>query len=50
MDSKDSAQEIPTGTRIDRNGTPIIKCLTRTLEEKKKGKHKITWIDKIESS
>ena len=50
IDSKDSALDLPLGTRVDRNGTPIIKCTTRTLEEKKKGKHKVTFIDKIDSS
>ena len=47
-DSKESGQEIPAGTRVDRNGIPIIKSKIRTIEEKKKQKYKVTFIDKVE--
>ena len=50
MNSKDSGEGIPEGTRIDRNGTPIIKSTSRTLEEKKSRKHKVTFIDKLDNT
>ena len=50
MDSKDSSEGLPNGTRIDRNGTVIMKSLSRTLEEKKTRKHKVTFIDKVDNT
>ena len=47
-----NATETPvaTGTRVDRKGTPILKSTTRTMEEKKTRKHKVTFIDQIDKT
>ena len=42
--------DIPENSRSDRFGTPILKSSTRTLEEKKSRKHKVTFIDKIDDT
>ena len=41
---------VTTGIRVDRKGTAILKSKSRTIEEKKTRKHKVTFIDQIDKT